>query len=839
MKVASGQCLEFAQRPYGPLLDVLEHFEPGAGHLKPAASKREHFDAIVAAFQRIARRTAIIVVLEDVHWSDTATIEVVDYMLTKLESLRILVIASYRSDELHAEHPVRSVISKIERSSRAGQVALVPLSGQNLRKFIDEALTGIDLPNEVRRAVAHTSEGNPFFIEELLKSAVQRGPSHARNAGRLPATVSSALLERLRPFTADERRVLGQAAVIGRRFDLGILAETLHLEVADVLPTLQRAHDFQLIEEESPTTFRFRHTLTREAIYGGFLSARLRSLHRNIATVLEGQAMPNQSPATLAYHWDAAGDAPRAARYGESAGDEAGAVYAHDDAIVHFSRALAHTPSPSRDAARLLSKIGFHGFANGFLTAARDAYRRAASMFAEFGSLEDEVTCCSRISRCSYMLDDPNPTTATEALLARIPSGERRLRAMLHVAIGAMHAAGFQPERAKLHLEGVDSAALAGHWRSLYQYHNASALLASLAGDVEELRSQFRLAAAASKRGSDPLDQAVVEVNVGQYLSLAGQPREGLTHIERGVRLGHEYRVRPTNEPRAHALAAHANLLLGDLAAVRRELDLVHAMPSENLMVTAHAAAWGTLAALHTGDDTLIQRWFDDVEGRVPETGLRFYAAGFAEILHRRGRIAESHALLRRALAVECARRGLFMTMLAVARFGDLDDAGNARALLVREAAAPDVPDRPALALFDAYVSSRRGDRAAAAAHAQEAVDGFRRFEYSLYVAAALEIVGDIGAARTIYRRTGALADARRLGDEPAKAMDNAPASPLSSREYEIAALAKSGSSNREIGRRLSISHKTVEKHMTAIYQKLGISSRSRLAAYLSRPDPS
>lgn len=833
VKVGMGQCLEFAQRPYGPLLDVLAQLEPPAPRLEAAASKREHFDSIAAAFVRIAARTAVVAVVEDVHWSDSATLELLAYLSTKLAALRVLVVASYRRDELHFEHPVLGAIRNLESGPAVGQICLAPLSGREMRTFIDEALLGIELPNEMRRAVARASEGNPFFIEELLKSAVERGTGQRELPQELPFTLSAAVWDRVRALDRAERRVVGQAAVIGRIFDVELLAETLHTTADAVRPTLEHARSLQLLVDDTTNTFRFRHALTREAIYSGFLAAQLRPLHREIAAALERLPAGRRSMEGLAYHWEAAGDASRTARYAELAGDDAGAVYAHDDAIAQYTRALRYTDADSADAARLYSKAGAHYRLNGAYAAARNAYRHAAAIYRPLERLEDEIECHSVIARCNLLLGEPEPASEAELLLAKTPPTARYFRSLLHLLIAEMSFASWQPAATKHHLDAVELDLFSGRPRLLFAYHNAQVACASFEGDVPGVRAAVHCAVEAADHitpaGGESAD---AETSAGLYLALAGRPREGLQHLQRGVRIARERHVRSV-ESRAHAVSAYAHLLLGDLAAVRRALDAVERTPIDNVMVTAHAAAWGTLAALHLGDEALLSRWVDDVPADLGEIGVRFYAAGHAEVLYRRGRFAEAEALLRSALAPGRSQRGSFMTLLAIARFGTADDIAPARRMLAHEAAAQDVPEVAALALFDAYAAQREGRREQIGEPARRAAEGFARFEYPLWEAAALELAGEVQAAQAIYERCGALGDLRRLenGENHGTV--------LSAREHAIAVLVASGCSNAEIGSQLAISHKTVEKHLGTMYQRFGLSSRSQLAALVSRPDRS
>jgi DNA-binding CsgD family transcriptional regulator len=842
VRIGVGQSLEFAQRPYGPIIDVLARFDPGAAELVPAASKREQFDAVAQAFARAAERTAIVAIVEDLHWADAATLELLDYLANKLETTRTLIVASYRSEELHPENPAFSSIAKLTRAPRAGRIELAPLSAAELRLFIDDALEGFDLSQETRQAVARASDGNPFFTEELLKSAVERIAAEpaANEARLLPTTVRAALMERLRPLEAGERRILAQAAVIGRRFDVGLLAETLGSTIETILPTLRRARDFQLVEEESAATFSFRHALTREAIYGDFLAAQVRPLHRKIALVLEQQPAERRSVESLAYHWWAAGDRLRAAQYNELAGDAAGRVFAHDDAIAYYERALESVDPLSRDRARILEKIAQRRVVNGFNDGALAAYSEAVEILREIGDAEAEAEYRVNAAIQTYRLGRPDPTAPLEAMLARIGTNEIAARSRLHLGIAHLAGMRYHPAEALRHLDEVDMAFTRANPDLRTSYHAARAMVHYIVADIEPFRSELDAWLAAARDAKNPGLSALVHHNGGLYLSILGRHAEAFEQFEQSLAVARAQRIRMA-ESAAHAMSAFAYLSIGDLEGARRAVDAVRALPTDSGVAIAHAASWGTLAGLHLDDEALIEHWYDRLAGTISPFGAVIYAAGYAEIMQRRGRTEEAQALLHRAIDFGDAPRGLFMTLLAIARIGAPGDFAKARSLLAHAADAPlEVPERPALALFDALVEQRNLRLENVAEPARAAAEGFRRLGYPLLEAAALELTGERAAAFAIYRRCGALADVRRLersGESTDKAKPAATAiraGGLSSREGEIATLVARGRSNLEIAHELAISHKTVEKHLGSIYQKLGFSSRAQLAAHVS-----
>jgi DNA-binding CsgD family transcriptional regulator len=271
--------------------------------------------------------------------------------------------------------------------------------------------------------------------------------------------------------------------------------------------------------------------------------------------------------------------------------------------------------------------------------------------------------------------------------------------------------------------------------------------------------------------------------------------------------------------------------LRGDLERARAELIAVQPA-TESRYNSALASAWGTLVAAHLDDRDLIETWFDGFEADVWAAPEIEHGAGFAEIMVRRGRQRDAEALLHKAIP-DCEMvRGNVFTFLAAGRYGRPGDRVRARAYLARAADAPvETPERPALLLFDAIVSEREGRVADARTLARDAADGFGRLRIPLLEAAARETAGDRDGALALYRRCGATYDVRRL----TATAESSSASVLSPRESEVALLAAEGRPNLEIAQTLSITHKTVEKHLASIYRKLDISSRARLGTYFAR----
>ena len=839
-RISVGQCLEFAQRPYGPVLDVLARLDPNGAADLAAHSQVEHVEALAERFKRITNRFAAIVIFEDLHWADAATLEFLAYLASKIDEMRLLMIGTYRPE--HLEDGASGPLGYVARARRFAQIDLHPLDGPELRRFIDEALHGIELAANTRRAVARTSEGNPFFTEELLKSAVeqQASPHTLGRSRRLSQSVRAIVLERLQPLDEASRAVLAHAAVIGRDFDVTLLCETLAESRPAVLATLQHARELQLVDEETDERFRFRHALTREAIYDQFLQAQVRPLHRTIALALEARAAESRPIEPLAYHWWAAGDREHGSYFNERAGDAAGAVFAHDNAIAAYERALQLSAEGSPEAAALLAKIGRHRASLGSHRIAMTTLAAAADILRECADFDGEAALRIAASQSAHLAGISDPCAPLERSLERLPGDARRARSVIRLQL-AWHEAGirFRVDVAARHLADIDRDTVFADDDLRRTYHSVSALIHCLSGNVPGLRAEAAKALEADRTQARTDRSIWTEINTAMEFACLDLREEARVYF---ARARHDAVMQNSRNLEAHVAAMSASMLFveGDLAGVRRNIDAATALRIDSAIIRGHCAAWGTLAGLALGDDALIDAWFDD-SGIIHErTEIEYFAAGYAEILHRRGRTTEARALLHHAIAGGTIRRGVIDTFIAIARFGDDADIGRARELLVAcTVAAVDVLEQPGLALFDAHVARRAGDHAAASARARDAAAGFARRRAPLLEAAAHVLARNESAAIAIYQRLGATGCLQQLaayadpqGPQARKPLHNGI---ISRRESDVAALVATGAANLEIAERLSISLKTVEKHVSAIYQKLGFSTRAQLATWVVR----
>src|SRR6266536_1565074 len=326
--------------------------------LDPQQEKRRLFALLLHFVTELAARQQIVFIVEDLHWSDDSSLELLLYLARGCSHLPILFVLTYRSDEVFPE--LRHYLAEFDREHLAQDFSLRRLA----RADVDAMLQAIFAMHEavhtgLAESVYALTEGNPFFVEEVLKSLIATGEiaskdgvwertllfgTHTRQPS-IPRSVQDAVYQRTKQLSTAARRVLILAAVAGRRFDLTILQQVMDTDEPHMLMFMRELIAAQLVIEDAANQFSFRHALTRQAVYVELLVGERRALHRTIAETIEQRALPSSildaQLIDLAYHFYEGEVWPKAAEYGQRAGERALILYAPRAAIEHFTRALA------------------------------------------------------------------------------------------------------------------------------------------------------------------------------------------------------------------------------------------------------------------------------------------------------------------------------------------------------------------------------------------------------------------------------------------------------------------------------------------------------------------
>ncbi len=843
----------------GPLRAHLAMLLPELGPPAPASDRATMFEAIRCALGTLA---PALVLLDDLQWSDGATLELLSALAAPLRELPLLVVAAYRSDEVGRGHPLRRLRADLRRGRLLRELVVAPLDQPASTELAARVLGGRPSP-ALAGALYDRTQGVPFFVQELA-AALQAGDRVIEGAAGLelehddhvpvPETIRDAVLLRTAGLSPEGRAAAEAAAVAGADFGL------------DLVAGLDELLETGLVEETESGRAAFRHALVRGAIYEDIQWLRRRELHAQLAERLTESGAPS---AEIAAHWLAAGDRDSALDALLASARELAAVHAHRDAAQAALQALDLWPEGTRPTERL---------------AALNAYAHSAE-------LAGDVAEAARALREASAAQAPGETlAATERRLAALydllGDRDRALTARLDAA-GSFAAAGLAGEAAAERLR------VAGYRQSAGRHGDAVELAMAAAGEATRAeRTDLRARAlglegvARAKRGE--FEAGVETIRAGLSLALeheltaeAAELYQRLaTALESAADYGGAREALHTavglceasgaagQEHTCLSCMAYVLRELGDwdqAAELSRELGAGSARPDDALVAdgilgsilafrgdtragrpllarclatatrldvvsmgvdSAAGLAW---IAAHAGDDAVaaehsravLDRWERSEDHHYAVWGLRTGAWVFAT----GGDLARARACAE-ALSAIAAGAGHPYALAALAHAlgetalqeGDADAAARQFGRALELHADLDAPfERAQIAVRAGVALAAAGERELAAQRLEEAYRAARRLGSRPVANAAADELARLGEPLE-----------RRLGRRAAAAHEGAG---LSRRELEVMRLVSVGRTNREIARELFLSPRTVDMHVRNILAKLSCRTRTEAAS--------
>ena len=796
----------FAPRALGPLLDVAE--ETGGELAQAAAGDAGPHEVANALLRELARRAPAVLVIEDLHWADEATLDVVRLLARKVDTAPALVLGTYRDDELDLRHPLRVVLGELARASNVARCELPRLSPDAVAQLAEPY--GIDADELYRRTA-----GNPFFLSEVLASGDRE----------IPPTVRDAVLARAARLSATAGGLLGAVSVSQPQAELWLL-EALASEPQ--LACLEECVGSGML---APTTdgVAFRHELARMTIEETLAPHRRAALHRDALAALVAPPAGAPDPARLAHHAEAAGDAAAVLEFAPAAAARAEAVGAHRQAAAQYARALrcAADLPPERRVALLEGRY-------------RSAFRA--------DDCDEAIEAMHEALECHRALGD------------RRSEGDRmrRLSGVLFCPGNRLAEADRFGQDAVTALEGLAPG------RELGLAYANNAMLRMNREDAEGTVAWASRALALA----DELDDVEVRQHalntIGTIELLTGDPA-GREKLERSIALAHEaglvedvargyvHLAWTGLRNRDHA-SADAALVAGLDYCEAPRLDLwrlyLQGLQSRSQLDQGRWTEAAETASVVLGDSrtssiprihagvvlALVRARRGDPGSSEPLDGALALSRLAEELQY-----VEAVAAARAEVAwLRGDREGVAQTTEAALQLATELGAGGVVGELAlwrrRAGVSEQVADVP-----EPYALQLEGDWEAAAAH--WAAIG-RPYEAALALAdgdgdarhRALDQLHELGAgpAAAIVARRMRARGARGLRRGPRRTTRDNPAN-LTPREVEVLALVEQGLRNRQIADRLFVSAKTVDHHVGAILRKLGVHTRGEAGAAARR----
>jgi DNA-binding CsgD family transcriptional regulator len=918
--VLAGRCAELGDSvPYLPLADALRSVtgsasarvaglvadRPVLGRLLPdqgpgipasgdgrELARQQLFGAVLGLLTELAETSPVLLVLEDLHWADRSTRDLVTFLSRVLHRERVAVLGTYRTDDLHRRHPLRPLVGELLRLPHVTPVDLGPLETVSLAAHIATLaeLTGRPAPDAAELiTIVDRAEGNAYYAEELL----------AASAGdeELPANLAALLMTRVERLSATAQQALRAAAAGGRRVDDELAMAASGLSAPEYEAAIREAVAQQLLAPDGHEGYMFRHALLREAIYADLLPGERTRLHATLAGLLADERRLDTVPgsaAELAHHCLASHDIAGAFSASIRAAIEAERLAAPAEAHRHYDQALAlweRVDEPEKLAGmnrpKLALRSATNAAASGDLARAVHQLRRVSQVLDD--TADPALACRIRERLAFYYFHLESVPEAADAARAAIdampaePPSWERARAMATYAFVLL---AIDDDQAREQAECARQAARAAD----APFVEADALVtlghvSERSGQTEEMLEQF---AAAYKQARDAevlgvelraaFQLARVRLERGDLLEAATIAHQGFSRAEKaglarapyGTDLqylhylahygdgdwnhaqeladGFSVRVATNAEAELSAMALFIDVARGHdevIAERRRWLEPI--WPSAEF---AEYTSRGLLAehALWRGDtetalaeiDAAVRAEADEADDYGPPV-IRLAAIGLSARADRacRARGAGDDAAAQAEVdaaseLIAAARAGAEHRRRPRAVLGQEGRAWLARAEAEWRRAAGDNSAQAWQSVLDAFDHGFVYEAARARWRLAEALaEAGRRADAQREWEMAAGVADRLGAM-PLRRALDDLARRARLGHGPAPGWAGGRPgrlAGLTSREREVLRLIVAGRSNREIGTTLFIAPKTASVHVSNILAKLGAASRTEAAA--------
>ncbi|WP_410668998.1 helix-turn-helix transcriptional regulator [Amycolatopsis sp. cmx-4-68] len=840
------------------------------------------FDAVLGVLTEIAESRPVVILLEDLHWADASTRNLLSFLLSRLRAQRLLVVGSYREEDVHRRHPLRGLLAELVRLATVERVDLQPFGAVDARKFV-EALADEPLPTDVVADIVTRSQGNPFFAEELLATKTE--------CNDLPAGLAEVLLSRLERLSPDARRVVRVLSVATEPVMHAALAAVCGLGELELDEALREAVQHHvLVVLLTDGSYIFRHALLQEAVYGDLLPGERSRMHAAYAARIKARPQGRGHDAKLAYHSMQSSDLVTALPALLRAMDEAEKLGAPGSALQHVEQALsiwdAVAPADrpeGYDELRLLYEASYFAGTSGeperavaFARSATQAltpeipndraakvWRRLAdALLALEGTLDEAVAA---IDRAWDLVKDTEPSSARAWVLAS-RAGFLRILEEPEAALDSALAAVADAQA--VGAAGAEASALV-----------TLGTLADSAGNADEARERLRQA----ERTARDAGALNTENRATYFLALSyddqGRLADALEHATRGVAraeeaglswsaYGLELRARQlmlryligdwpdesagrAGRGVSSAVAARILAIWSLFVVARGRFDeaakLVAGLRQHwtaDMQIPLSAGGAGIELAYWRGEHAEAVRRAEDLIGWLERiepallAGIRIAALGVSAAAAQAAdaRIHGDRAAVGAAVAAgeRMLAHGRMCSVVGQPRSGTLGPEG--RAWLARlEAAASCLSGRG-----DAQLWSAAAEAFGYGAVYEQAI--CRWHEAEALLAADADASSSLEAAHAVAVRLGAvpLRDAVRdlahrarvelAGVEPA-APARTVTDPLTDRERDVLERVALGRTNRQVGEELYISEKTVSVHLSRVMAKLGASRRAEAVA--------
>jgi class 3 adenylate cyclase len=616
----------------------------------PETERLRLFRAVSRLLNEAAKTAPLLMVLDDLHWADRPTLALLKHVLRDSERAPVLVLGTYRDTDLDRKHPLAETLADLRRERLYARVQLKGLSEPEVLSFL-EGIARQDLGDagaQLASALYGETDGNPFFIEEILLHLVETGRIYydgtrwqakvtATEDLDIPEGIREAVGRRLGRLSADANDALARAAVLGPRFEYETLRGMCTMDREALASALEEARNIQMLVESEiggRPAFAFAHALVRQVLYDELSLPRRQQYHLRAAESIEAMPLAAQPIAALAFHYRAAGagaDHEKAIRYSLLAGQAAMDVFAYEESASHLQGALELLDLHGGDLtmrARLLGFLGDLMYITGLDTArGLEWLQESLSTYETIGDDSHAAQMHSRLGRSMSSdpaaMDIPAARHHYEAALAVLERGSPRASlAYAYAGLAGTHLWGVRtPEGLEASARGLEIAEQLGNEPLWAFAASVRCWFLWAFGRITEARALVRRAFDVADRTDNGAASFFSTWMGGCIEDFSGDARAGLAWFEPELAMPRQAEAPGQRRLLSISLASASTSTadLDRLQVIAREFEGIEGGPSES--ATKGLALWA--------GDWAGARWDDSFFEQCQQTGNRFAMLAF------------------------------------------------------------------------------------------------------------------------------------------------------------------------------------------------------------------
>lgn len=523
-------------------------------------SRMQYFYSVL--LETLSKKRPILLIFEDLHWSDRASLQIIHFLARTARNNRILLCASFRPEELVGDgeepHPLKTMIRRVSRENLFDVLNLERLTKNQTKQMLNQIIKIDKMPISFVDLIYRESEGNPLFIEEIIKNMIETNKIIMVNdqwkiydleVKKIPKNITDLVILRVNNLGKDARKVLGFCSVAGFNFEFDVIKNALDIGEDKLLDLIDKIMDAQLIQEQienNAISFRFTHKKIQEVLYSELSLVKARTIHKKIGNSMEFKFRENLEPVLydLAHHFHLGKEHGKAIKYGIMAGNKAKNLCAFDEAMAYYETALSlygHMDETDETLAERIELLNNLAFVSAVKLRLEKALGYTNEALVQNEKLNDEILkartllMIGKISLRQKSLDEVL-LKFQEVLDIGLKHNDRWLQSTTYVRMGLVYRRKGEYDKAMEYLERAFKCA-EGDDMAIEDAYGEFGTLEKQKGNIDKAIEYYHKALAIGEKRGDLYGMALLYNNLGTAYYSKEEWEKAIENLEKGIEI--------------------------------------------------------------------------------------------------------------------------------------------------------------------------------------------------------------------------------------------------------------------------------------------------------------